>query len=315
MITPTLATLWLVILPWLVLGQIHHRQYRNLGISIIMVLLGTAMAVIPQILYLLSAGAFEAFIDAYLLFNIHYAGFSSVLMKLSCLEGILVDPYIIFSELVLVFAVISRKLYEKRSTLIWFGIIYLLITILIISFGGIGYHGHYIINVLPCLCIPFAWGLQEIHRKIRDAEVAYNPFIPVMLCVCIIGAGGFGMAVYGIYHANTQTMTGDEARVIETINACCGDGDTILVMAHRDIFYTATGKQSGSRFSFVNEPIFSKYQSEYLHDIQENKPAVLVRAAGITVPDEITEAVSEDYAPIQQLDTYTIFIRKEKTGR
>lgn len=311
MITPTLAILWTIILPYIIARSIIvNKSIKEVG-KVFPILLGCLVILLPQITYLHIHDALNAFVECYITFNLEYSedGFLSTLnAKRTLLKTILTTSSFIFAEIFILISLFSKD--KKKKELAVFSVIFYILTILVTCIIGNAYN-HYMIVCIPCLCIPCAWGIECLSKILETSTSNHWKILAILLiCAGLIGYGGIYAGMWQTYNTNKYSntlLTQDEARVIEIIDAHTTNKDTIQVFANKNYFYLATETTSATRFSYLPPTGYQKYNDEMLADINSNRPKIIVNSKSVS--NSIMSHLSKDYRLIETCGIFEVYMR------
>lgn len=328
LITPTLAILWLVIGIWVLVDMIRNRSGEAPIKTLMCIFIGVTISVVPQLIWLYANGAFDAFVECYLLYNLGYSaeGLTSIqwlYQNMRLLEMIITNSGVVFAELVLLLTYLRNKSTNNQiRDICVFAILCYVITVLLTCLTGHGYD-HYMAVTLPSLSIPFAFGIHYLHQTVsKTTQKNWQQFSILLMCVGLIGISGIGIgALYGVANnfplgdsiSSTESTTlSDEKIMINIINGYCDDGDFIQVFSNRDYLYLETNTFAASRFNYLPGG-FEMYENEIHASLIEHVPKIIVedktREIGVKTP-EIMNYIQENYTNIMETEKYNLYLKE-----
>ncbi len=308
MIKISMAVLWLILPVFIIIRLCYSRNYRKVLGFLEWGLVGLLLIVIPQIIYLIYVGAFNEFLNIYLGYNFEYVEGGSLRDGICALYGYVIQGQLILAELVFIIVLASKRTSQKMKVICFVFMIFYALTLLNISFIGHQY-SYYAPVILPCLCVPFAWLFGWIEHSIgMDVFTLERVFI-LLICVAIVGVGGIAPTIASV---GTHSLSEEDERIIELVQEHTESNDTITVLSNRNYYYLESGRASASRYSyyiFTNRP---EREKEFLVDLEENSPKVIIIGAHIT-EDTLTPGISkylfENYKLLESLERFNVYIR------
>lgn len=275
MLRPNMIALWVVFCIAVLVDCIKNHKFKELRNFILYFILGIAVIFVPVFIWLIANGAFKAFIDVYIKFNMMYSsdeGYKAI--------GITFLTFLNTSMMLFATVILFYQTIKKRTILDVACLLYLFFSLVLVSMSGRVY-GHYGIILLPTLCYPFARIGHLVERRAQENEDPVHLFVIGYLLVVLalpvwINAVDYAIqrldVVKGVQHSPLTTQ------VISIINDNTTDNDKISVYGNWDIIYVLSQRQSASMYSYqypigqVDNQILDKYFEE----LQVAHPKVVV---------------------------------------
>jgi hypothetical protein len=308
MIKISMAVLWLILPVYIIIKLCYSRDYRKVLSFLGWGFVGLLLIIVPQIIYLINVGAFNEFLNIYLGYNLEYVDRGSLRDGIYTLYGYVTEVQLILAELVLIIVLASKRTPPKMKAICFVFMTFYVATLLNISFIGHQY-SYYAPIILPCLCVPFAWLFCWVEHSIGMDVFTLGRVFALLICVSIVGVGGIASTITNI---DTRSISEEDERVIELLREHTDSNDTITVLSNRNYYYLESGRTSASRYSyyiFTNRPDREK---EFLVDLEENRPKVVIIGAHVT-EDVLTPGIYrylfDNYKLLESLDRFNVYVR------
>lgn len=287
-IRANMISVWIVFCLMVLIYCIVNKKYSEIIKFIISFALGMLVIFIPMFIYLLKNNAVKSFIDSYILFNMNY---SENIKTAKCITLVYFFNTSVTS---LAFIILGIKIYlqiKKRENY-YFNLGYLgymALTLLLIGMSGRIY-SHYGMIIIPALIYPYCILYQFIETK-ELKKLGINLLVTgYILNFIIVPIGGNFLLDSLKSIQNRTTITDEETKkVIDYIKNNTNEDDTISVFGNSDYFYYLSNRKSASRYSY-QVPIVAtdkKIMIDYLADLKENKPKVIVKHIDDNFSEEI----------------------------
>lgn len=310
LLRPNMCSVWIVMCLGVLVQCIWTKNVRKLWPFLGGFMTGALIAVVPIVLWLAVHGAFGAFIEDYIVFNMHYSS-SEIVNRVS--------SFIQFGKNWLtLFAMcgLSYVCFRKRRYFDIVYLLYLLVTLLFICISGKSY-SHYGMILVPALGYPFA-RIADVLREGAPTPVIADFFV-IYVLVTFAASGWLGAvqnavteySVKGESHFKTN-----EAEVTNLVVKHSTEEDKILVLGNWDIIYNLSHRFAASRYSYQAPPlnIDSARAEEFYQEIQANRPKVIVLPQNSFAYDWILQYVEKnnyDEAGKTKDQTVTVYSRSE----
>lgn len=316
MITPTLATFWVVAIPYIIIREfIGCKSLKSILLPTLYTIIGIVLILIPHLCYLYATGSFDAFVECYIQYNLNYSNAKFVddgyiKNRFYLFRSIITNGVFIFAEIIM-FMSLFLKDKMIRETII-FSIFYYIITLIITCGIGGGYN-HYMIVCIPCLILPLALGITYLYIFFKKHISPSKELVMILLliCVCLLGFGGIDTGIHHVYTTNVHHGISENDEIIQSIIDNTNDSDMIQVLANHDHFYLATNRDAASRFEFIPHP-HTKYDGAILLDIENHRPKIIITGLSLAgfIP-ELQEYVAEHYTLLKSYNSYNLYILEE----
>ena len=267
-----------------------------------------------MIIYLVLNGAFKAFIDDYILFNMMYATDRKITFIMDVFSEFFTTPIIIFS-----FVIICSKIYlqikNKESCYFNVGyLIYMILTVILISMSGRMYN-HYAMTLLPMLVYPLCVLLVYFNKiKLKDEFMT----IIIVALITIFVAPTWSKLLFNSIVDIIDKEEPYTNRTIEYVKANTDEDDKISVWGNSNVIYNFTNRSSVSKYSyqFSIKALSEKIEKEYFDDLRKNKPKIIVDGQPLDEYPDLAKKWSKflkdnNYELVFE-DSYTVYERKDK---
>lgn len=311
---PNMISIWIVFCLMVLIYCILKKYYLELLKFFISFFTGLLIVIIPMIIYLVLNGAFMAFIDDYILFNMMYATDRKISFIMDVFSEFFTTPIIIFS-----FVVICSKIYLqiKNKENFYFNVgylIYMFLTVVLISMSGRMYN-HYAMTLLPMLIYPISLLFVYFNKiKLKDE---FMTMIVVILITVFVAPTWSKL----LFNSIVDIVDKDEPytnRTIEYVKANTDEDDKISVWGNNNVIYNFTKRSSVSKYSYQFSIIAmsEKIEKEYFADLKKNKPKIIVDGQPLDEYPDLAEKWSKflkdnNYELVFE-DSYTVYERKDK---
>ena len=307
----------------LFLSLCSRKQYRTLFHVIICGSVGVALSLLPSIIFFWKHDLFSSFFDAYIIFNMKYAGNSayqfSRLYRLIQYPEALILPC--FSGLILA----TRKEKRKRGDN---AIVFFIFTVLLIDFILVwSSHfffdhylmpSHFIIIVAVALLINgFAPFFLPIMNRIKEyfarhwLAVSISGFALGILCILFaVSLGGRALKEFK-YAKSKRDMYVKDEKVCALLNQY---GNKLIVIDNACIFYRIYDATPDSKYLY-QEPIFKsseKMREEFEEEIRRKKPHLFLLPPGRKMPQYYDVEYLQDNYRSMECMSGTLFVRNEE---
>lgn len=265
---------WAVFCPAVLVKDIYRKNYTGLRRNIAFFSFGALLVIMPIVIWLLSIGAFSAFIDAYVSFNMEYSDvdaknvFSSILFFM--------DNMIIFLSFVLTFyyAIRDRK---DRIMILYLGAF-------VAAFIAACISGkcflHYGMTLVPLVVFPFASLFADIEDSSQFDTVGVVSLLFLMFLVSPIWLDVTKLLCGG----KKENNYGREliSKICEYIEEKTNSDDKIIVYGNWNQIYIRCNRLPASRYSyqFPITDVRPTIMDEFYNDLLINKPKVFVVQPG-----------------------------------
>ncbi len=270
---------WIVFCFAIFIKCIKEKNYRQLGNYLLHFIIGILLVVVPVFAWLISKGAFKAFFEDYIIFNMKYASMFGISAKWDAL-------FIFFNStmiLVAVFANVYAIIREKDKTVYLWNLVYILLSLVMVALSGRAY-SHYGMILIPALVVPLTY---FVHVISADEHKGLSAMVFVYLLASIVAPQWItlvskGTTLYKALNNNTFAITEDVQTIKDLVTTHSDKDDRITVYGNWDYIYLITNRLSASKYSYqypISE-VDSKRQEEYFADLEKNNPKLIVVQEG-----------------------------------
>lgn len=279
MLRANMIAVWLVFCVAVLIQKLYQKKAKELLGFLGWFLLGCMVVLAPIALYLCVNGAFGAFVQEYLLFNISYSANSMEARLLSCITY--VDTYWMLASLGIMLYVFAVESDRKRKYVYGMYFLFMLCSIMLTCMSGYTY-GHYAIPLISVFVFPFSLLLGYVEKQGKNNKLWY-----FMIYCCIIlclppWVQELKNTISSYYQPNEQFWDNPNLKVtVDTILENSTEEDRITVWGNSDSIYVHTKRLSASRYSFQFPLVWTKHEiyDEYFRDLEEHPPKLVVMSA------------------------------------
>jgi len=287
--------LWLGFCAVICIEMIIKRNFLGLIKYILLFCTGILIITIPIIVYLKTNNAIMDFIQQNFITG-SSRGLSGFKFK-SFVRSffIIIGRNFCFTPLLAGFIWIIKDFPSKKRG---YYIGYSLAFILTVSFHAVirTNNEHYNMTLTPFLVPAFTFFIKEIYNYF--CNIKYNKlYFAIFLCILFSAPGVFGLG--RIYNALKDRSRGDNIITGKTIDEYTAKGDKIIALENLPYIYLFTQRDTASRYIYQTSGVNyeASAQNEFLMDLYENKPAIIV----IENIDGRYDHLPEWYAPVYDM--------------
>ncbi len=277
MLRLNLAAIWIVF-PVAVLIKCAQEKNRDWISFVLWFLAGMAVLLLPILIWLAVNGAFNDFINDYIIFNLKYsssAAWSTILSRYKSFTYFLSDSLLLGACVINIFMIIKNEENRFFNSVYLIGIFFSLVAIAI---AGTKYD-HYGMAFMPLLIYPYAWLFGECHLK----EIETSKWVLSFFLLTLVFSQWqkLGQNVFtGIqnYSVGEDAFTKEEKKVVDIICSNTSEDDRIIVIGNQDIWYVLSGRLAASKYSY-QDPIVQvdeTIREEFINDMEVNCPKLVV---------------------------------------
>lgn len=279
MIRPNLIGVWIVLCIANAVTLSRQRGTRSLFEICFIFFLGTGTIVFPFIAWLWLNGAYENFIDSYILFNLRYcAGTGN--QAASFLETLLAFmniPTVIICISASLLMLWKFGLSEEGSYLASMALS--IISLILVCMSGRQYM-HYGIALIPSVTLVMSQALGYLPWR-RNSGVRMLACVYLAACVAYPSWAIMAQNAIGDVRQNASISHDDTTAIVEAILAYSADDEPIVVYSNWDYLYLETQRASATKYSYqpggVSE--HSGIMEEFYSELEEKKPKLIVVSA------------------------------------
>ena len=266
---------WLAFCFIVLIKCIQNRDYKNLLNYIINFIIGILIVALPIFIWLISQGAFNDFIQDYLIFNIKYTtdkGLWSIWHSFFSFSN---NIFIIIAGLINIWAIFK----EKKKDLYIANLLYLMLSLIMVSLSGRIY-SHYGMILIPSFIVPFTYLVNMILNNTSNSLgiVIIIYFLATLVLPNWISLLETSGEYYATKNIKFKNIPSEVLTISDIIEKNSSSNDTITVYGNWDFIYVFSNRLSSSKYSYqfpigeVNPQILQ----EYFTDLAINKPKIIV---------------------------------------
>ena len=319
MLRINMVALWIVVLIDIMVEQIRNHYVKDISRYICWFTFGTAVIVLPIVLWLIINNAFYDFIRDYFIFNLKYASDperASVSNIIDSIKFFVMGPPLLTSLPFL--CLLCIKLKRKIDLLCVFT---LLLSVVLSCVSGQRYE-HYGMIFYPLIVYAFCRVFNELSlleentNILRMKKISLLFFYSSLFCCYFLSFGVFSFAknAFSVFNTNSDLVIGKQIAV--EIQNLTNENDRITAVGNTNILYLLSNRKSASKYSyqFPIGKIYPKIWGEYFDDIRQLKAKVIVlpeRLKSVYPYQSIMEVINEKYELINIISGWEIYLLKD----
>lgn len=312
MLKPNTISVWVAFCIAVLVQKCMQKRPRDLLGFLGFFLLGLGAVLIPIVIYLVSNGIFQDFLDAYFLLNFQYSTVGGEMSPVSLAKDFLRKSWAIPRLMI----VVSCLLQKKTRSIYWFAWLgYFLLSLAMCFMNGNNYV-YYTITMVPCYAAPLAYFLGKMRY---DRKSSYALQALALVAAAILVSSWYLPAktsVKKVIRATPQVSLGDEhhQELYRLIEEYTDEDEPIIVYGNEDAFYFYGHRFAASKYSFQYPIIFKseKIKNEFFAELDEKLPK-LILVQSLWCSDEYIGEFLEThpYECITDFDDYALYLRSE----
>lgn len=286
---PNMISVWFVFCIMVFMHCILEKKRQELIKFIISFIGGILVVAIPIAIYLICHGAWQDFVNDYILFNMKYSNNTGKIDKLNVVTQFC-SATVIMLALVIMVIKTYYQLKNKKKWCFNFGyLIFMLMTILFASMSG-KYYRHYGMMIIPSLIYPYCIMYQFFEER-KESGVGLKLVATSYLLITLIVPNGLNFVQNFLTKMANRYEQPYSNKIIEYIKENTEEEDFISVFGNRDNIYYLTNRQSVSKYSYQLPvaTVDKNIMVEYLNDLATKKPKIIV----YSVKEEVEEINKE----------------------
>lgn len=274
---PNMVSVWLVFGIMVLIYTLAKKKYLELLKFILSFVMGAFVISIPIFIYLIINGAFQSFIDDYILFNLSYTADEGTIAAIALAWNKYFNvPLIVLSFIIVIFQ-IYKQIKNKES--FYFNTGYLIYMFLTFAFAYISGRPfwHYAITIMPIVIYPFCL-LYEYLQGIKANNNEIQLIVTIVLIVTFVTPNWLTMFFSGVVDMTNKEQAPYTSDVVNYIETNTDKNDLISVFGNNNIIYNYSHRKSASKYSYQTPIIFvdKKIEKEYFNDLKKNKPKLII---------------------------------------
>lgn len=276
LLRPNMCALWVVMCIGVLVQCIREKQQKALIPFILYFMAGALALLIPVLLWLAVNGAFQAFIDDYILFNALYSSndkYATVSRRVESFAFFLDNGSILFP-----ICGLSYTWYMKRKYFDLLHLAYLGTALLLICIAGQQFN-HYGMILVPALIYPLARTAAALKETEWGGQL--SALLVAYLLVSFASSlwlGGLKDAAAAYDEKDRPHFGTQEQEVVDMVVGYTQPDDKILVVGNWDIIYNLSNRFAATKYSYQIPPLSIDLQraGEFYEEIERSKPKVIV---------------------------------------
>lgn len=282
MLRANMISVWIVFCISVLTWNINKRKKVPWN-YLIYFLIGAALLVMPICVWLIKGGAFPYFVNDYIIFNFKYSsvyGGGNIYNKYTSIMTFLECNMFLISLITVIYMVSLKKNLFFNVTYL----IYMLLTLILISMSGLSY-GHYGMILIPV----FTYPLSQIYTFENKDNTGTKMLLTVMFTLTVVPEwkANLDNMMNAIQYPNEQIVLSErDKNVINLITDNTFKNDKIIVMGNSNFYYVLSGRLAASRYSYQPSlAVDDKISQEFEADLIDNMPKIVI----------LTDDENEDY--------------------
>ncbi len=288
---------WVVMCIGVLIHCITKRQIKEIFRFLAFFLIGFSIIILPVAVWLTANGAFQSFIDDYIVFNSQYSSFDSPVMALSgrgsTFLAFLNETITLLALALLVYRIIkNRKFYDVLYT------VYFLANIVFLSLSG-NLFLHYGMIIIPALVYPFAIICRDCRIGVKSQNALPSvAFLYVLATLAMPGwLNGANTVFQDLPNIGVDQINANDLQIATLVSTHSAPDDKILVCGNYNLIYNLSERFAATKYSYQSPPltIDEEKAAEYYREISKNLPKVIVLPQNTFGYDEIRQFVKENH--------------------
>ena len=277
LLRPNMVAVWAVFSIAVLIKCICEKRYKEIGKFLLLFLAGTAIVLIPMVLWLCGEGAFADCINDYILFNLRY--FETGVQQ----KGAQVNAIISFlsAPLILCMMVTVTYLLKGNRDYLTFGYaVCFVVSLFAMTISGRSFV-HYAMVLIPLYAYPLGI-LGNWFEK-----VLYGKSVDFLLCIYIYLLGILALPnwIMGINHMKDSYGYRDKdnrseatANVVSYIEKHTDEDEKITVWGNWDIIYVLSQRLPATQYSYQSPigTVDPEIYDEYFAGLAEEDPSLII---------------------------------------
>jgi 4-amino-4-deoxy-L-arabinose transferase-like glycosyltransferase len=311
----------IAIVSYLIVNRSTHKQFKKLWLDLSIIFLGGFSFLLLVIIYFSYHGILPIFWDAVFVYNFAYSSLSFKSHIDPIINGIKSISYLAQFALVgwsggLVLVIYNKNLGREIRSIITIGLINLPIELIFVSISGNNY-AHYYMALLPIFSFFSGLAFWLLIKSLSQIYPYKGPQLIFTFCVLLI----LSLVFTSSYLDRVEVLGQNRERSVLSytyIEKSTHESASVLLWGSEAEMNFYSGRKSPSRFVYQYPLYLPGYANEqlvkeFLLDIAQNKPALIIDTKNIRTPFlefNINSTEIEEYLNYLRLH----YIRKEKLG-
>lgn len=291
---------WIVFCIYIFIRCIREREFASLGRFICFFLIGFCIATFPVLAWLGLNGAFTAFWNDYILFNLDYTagsgGIAEIKDKIETFMEFFLQPMAVLSFLFTAYMAYITKAKERSIYCIY--AVCLVISILFAAISGRVYW-HYVMILVPVLVFPLAALCKHCENEIINAKGLSGRKVALIILLTVAMLPHFVYFVYLNFMAKADTASTGIFEICAIIEDNTAPDEPISVFGHWNNVYLTSGRPHATTYSFQSS-LSAPLREDYFRQLAEELPKLIIISDSDYLPMMEDFLHEHDYTQIWQ---------------
>lgn len=301
-----MIALWIVFCPIIFFQMIFRKNISQAFIMLRDFILGCIIVIIPLFVYLIQNNCIEAFWECCFIFNFKYIESNGLGSSILAAKYFSLNYNFLFAVLPLVVIALKKEKLTVENKFLCVLSIYILLGLSLYFTCLSGYTWlHYGLNLYPSYIATMVLMGNIFSNFVQDSLVKIKYIAICFIIIMLIFPGGMLSNFQDKHWTFSAHFIDIETKEIcHIIKQNTVETDRISVCGNNNKIYLLSDRLSATRLSY-SDPIVdvnSKYMNEYLHELGDKKPKMIVlnNARKEKDEDRITKFVTERYTLIYE---------------
>ena len=322
MLRANMIALWIIMCIGVMVERICKHCEKDICKLLYWFLIGTAIVIIPILIWLIRNNAFNDFINDYLFFNFLYSSDVERVSFANIIEAI--KFFIMGPPLVLTLPFLCYLCIKQNRFIDWLCMLTIVLSVVLSCISGQKYE-HYGMIFYPLVIYALSRILYEIFLLKEDTtKKKVMKFFLLSSYVCLVFCYFLPFLFFFINIMKSTIFRhngifSNEKKVVSVIQSLTNEKDKITVVGNNNMFYLLSKRKSASKYSYQHPiaKVYPKIWGEYFADIRQltARVVVLPTSARYNYPyKEILPTLNDNYTLVTVLpgnETYEIYILKK----
>lgn len=286
MLRPNMIAIWLVFCGYIFIKKIVLREFRELFGFIGLFAVGTAIIVLPILIWLLVKNDLGYFWRDYIVFNKLYSSPEGGRALFSAKWSAFIE-FIKTTVYISSFVALAYHVRKKERVFNVIYMLYIIVMVFMMVLSGQSY-AHYGMIIVPAVVYPLSLIFADI-KKIKEESVRKILFMLVVMysLANVIAPKWFNLIgiIPATYEArNEKDLYKDDnfVELISLIQEKTDEDDAISVYGSWDIVYVVSERKHATRYSYQAPigQIMPEIMEEYYMQLQKELPKIIVIQSG-----------------------------------
>lgn len=251
---------WVSMMPLVLILLLKDRRYLDIGICVLLFLIGAALVLIPVLYKAAKTDSLDALWKDYIIFNFAYTG------KAKGTVGEKLELLLYFAKVLWpgTIALIMSLVILFKNKVLWLNVFFFLISLYSAAMSGRGYY-HYAIVILPALLLPLTECFSLMNQFLLRRQKAGKRFLEqrtiILLSFLLILAGA-------VIYRHISSGTKDQNPVADYIKTVTKREDDVLILGNSCWYYLQAERKTENRFFYqlpplnISEELYHEFERE-----------------------------------------------------